>query len=83
MLLLELLESKATQADTNLLEPMPVDVNWNHDFEAFQVTGNFVLADRNSTTFFTGFIHIPEVPKRTREIDGDWMHKLAIRANQF
>ena len=67
MLLLELLESKATQADTNLLEPMPVDVNWNHDFEAFQVTGNFVLADRNSTTFFTGFIHIPEVPKKRQE----------------
>ena len=57
MLLLELLESKATQADTNLLESMTADVNWNRDFETFQITGNFALAGHNFIYLWQSFNH--------------------------
>lgn len=39
----ELLESKGTQVDMNTPKSVTVEVNWNHDSEASQVTGGYSI----------------------------------------
>ncbi|RVW97664.1 Exocyst complex component SEC8 [Vitis vinifera] len=52
----ELLESKGTQVDMNTPKSVTVEVNWNHDSEASQVTGGYSIGF-SLTVLQVAFLH--------------------------